>query len=92
MTVRGLPYEGRSTDFSDLPFDPSFGLRRIRVTQAVNRDVLGGIADMDPGISDDALAVLIRSFTANARIEIVSHGEQTTLTYGNVLIATLELI
>jgi hypothetical protein len=91
MTVRGLPFEGRSADFSDLPFDPVFGVRRVRVTQAVNRDVLGAIAGMDPAMSDDALAVQIRNFTANARIEIVSHGEKTTLTYGNLLIATLEL-
>jgi hypothetical protein len=81
----------RSVDFDDLPFNPAVGIRRIRVTQAINHDMIDEIARTDTGTPDDALAAQITNFTANARVEIVSHGEQVTLTYGDLLIATLEM-
>ena len=92
VTLRGIKYEGRSADFTDLPFNPVVGIRRIRVTQAVNHDMIDEIAAIDPGLPDDALSAKIGSYTANASVEIVSHGEGITLTYGDLLIATLELM
>jgi hypothetical protein len=81
--LRGLQYEGRSVDFDDLPFNPAVGIRRIRVTQAINHDMIDEIARTDTGTPDDVLASQITRFTGNARIEIVSHGGQVTLTYGD---------
>jgi hypothetical protein len=91
LKFRKQSYEGRSFRVADFQRDGISPLREIHVQQGVNRNLIREIAGLSDEETDDAINVRFRSYTDGAAVKIETRGSRTTLTYGEVLFATLVL-
>jgi hypothetical protein len=91
LVFRGVKYEGRTVQVDDLQFDGSTPIKKMSVKQGVNRDLIEEIAGSEASGSEDSLNARLHAFTANVGVKIKTRGSRTTLTYGDLLFATLDL-
>jgi hypothetical protein len=91
FTFRGVKYEGRALRLNDFSFDDRTKVKEIRVRQGVNRELIDEIAGSGVSLLPENLNQRLDAYTANARVKVVTRGTRTTLTYGDVLFATLDL-
>lgn len=91
FTFRGVKYEGRTVRLNDFSFDANTKVKEIRVKQGVNRELINEIAGSGVSLQPGDLNQRLDAYTANARVKVATRGMRTTLTYGDVLFATLDL-
>jgi hypothetical protein len=91
VTFRKQNYESRSIRITDLQRDGRSPIREIHVRQGVNRDLVREIAGLGDSTSDHVIDSRLQNYTAGARVKIETRGSRITLTYGDVLFATLVL-
>lgn len=84
----GVRFESRSVTIDDSVLNGTGPVKGIRVVQGVNRDLIEEIAG---GMSDETFRDSVEAYTRDAVIKIRTTGSRTTLTYGDVLYATLDL-
>ena len=88
---RSHKYEGRKVRINDLQADGSTTITGVSVRQGINRELIEEIAGADTLGPDGSVSARLQAYTANARVKITTRGSRTTLTYGEVFFATLEL-
>ena len=91
FTFRSVKYEGRTVRLNDFAFDNNTKIKEIRIRQGVNRELINEIAGSGISLQPDALNQRLDAYTAEAKVKVVTRGTRTTLTYGQVLFATLDL-
>jgi transposase-like protein len=91
FTFRSVKYEGRTVRLNDFAFDKNTKIKEIRIRQGVNRELINEIAGSGISLQPDALNQRLDAYTADAKVKVVTRGTRTTLTYGQVLFATLDL-
>jgi hypothetical protein len=91
FAFRKAKYEGRTVEVDDFQLDGQTPIKKITVRQGVNRDLIEEIGAVAATAPSDLLNERLQAYTANARIVITSRGPRTTLSYGDILFATLDL-
>jgi hypothetical protein len=61
------------------------------VLQGVNRELVREIESLGGSTSDEVIDSRLQNYTNDARVKIETRGSRVTLTYGDVLFATLVL-
>jgi hypothetical protein len=91
VRFRKQNYESRSIRITDLQRDDMSPIREICVRQGVNRDLVREIAGLGDSTADNVIDSRLQNYTNSARVKIEIRGSRVTLTYGEVLFATLVL-
>jgi hypothetical protein len=91
VKFRKQDYESRSIHIADLQREGRSAIREIRVLQGVNRELVREIESLGGSTSDEVIDSRLQNYTNDARVKIETRGSRVTLTYGDVLFATLVL-